>query len=349
MSESAPIVRQAAAAPVPGRPRVGCVGVGWIGRLRLAALAATGLVEVVAVLDPDPAAREAVTQLLPDARLCERLDQLLEADLDGLVIATPSAQHAAQAMAALEAGAAVFCQKPLALTASDTRRLIDAADRADRLLSVDLSYRHTAAAQAVRAAVEERELGDVHAIDLVFHNAYGPDKRWFTRRSLSGGGCMIDLGTHLLDLALWLTDAASVTVDAAHLTRAGAPVAPNGEQVEDFALAQLHADDGIVVRLACSWFLPAGRDCVFQATVFGTKAAATMYNLEGSFYDFAADRHEGTRTVRLVAPPDEWGGRSIAQWARQLALGGRFDRRAGALETLAEGIEEIYALARCGS
>jgi len=42
--------------------------------------------------------------------------------------------------------------------------------------------------------------------DLIFHNAYGPDKPWFYDRTLSGGGCVIDLGIHLVDLALWNLD-----------------------------------------------------------------------------------------------------------------------------------------------
>jgi predicted dehydrogenase len=330
------------------RPRVGCVGVGWIGRIRLAALAASGVVDVVAVLDPDPAARDSVAQLLPHAGLYDELDELLAAGLDGVVIATPSALHASQTAAALDAGAAVFCQKPLARTAAETRALIDAAERADRLLEVDLCYRQTRAARALRDALHRNQIGTVHAVDMVFHNAYGPDKPWFLRRSQSGGGCLIDLGTHVLDLALWLTGAASLTVDAAHLTRGGEPVDPSGEEVEDFALAQLHTDAGVAVRVACSWFLSAGRDCVFEATAYGTAGAVTMRNVDGSFYDFAADRHHGTTRSSLVVGPDEWGARAIRGWAGRLAHGARFDQRAWELETLATTIDDIYGRAACG-
>ena len=329
------------------RPRVGCVGVGWIGRSRLASLAASGLVDVVAVLDPDPAAMESASQLLPGAAACEALDELLAADLDGVVVATPSALHASHTAAALAAGAAVFCQKPLARTAPETRELLHAAQRAGRLLAVDLCYRHTRAAQALRSALDQGEIGRVHAVDLVFHNAYGPDKPWFLQRSQSGGGCLIDLGTHLLDLALWLTGAGSMTVDAAHLTRGGQPVEPAGEEVEDFALAQLRTDAGVAVRIACSWFLAAGCDCVFEATAYGTEGAVTMRNVGGSFYDFAADRHHGTSRTALVHPPDEWGGRAIGAWADELVAGAGFDARSWELVTLAETIDAIYRTAEC--
>jgi predicted dehydrogenase len=101
------------------------------------------------------------------------------------VIATPSALHAEQAIAALDRGLAVFCQKPLGRDASETRAVVEAARRADRLLGVDLSYRYTRAAAALRDEVRSGALGEVYAVDLVFHNAYGPDKPWFYDRRLA--------------------------------------------------------------------------------------------------------------------------------------------------------------------
>jgi len=103
--------------------------------------------------------------------------------------ATPSALHAPQTCQALEAGTAVFCQKPLARTADETRQVIRAARRADRILGVDLSYRFVDGVPQMRELVRSGELGTVFAADLVFHNAYGPDKPWFYDVRQSGGGC----------------------------------------------------------------------------------------------------------------------------------------------------------------
>src|SRR5690606_4635728 len=86
---------------------------------------------------------------------------------------------------------------------SEVQPVIEAARSADRLLGVDFSYRFTEAMQAVRSLVEGGALGRVYAVDLVFHNAYGPDKPWFYDPRLAGGGCVMDLGIHLVDLALW--------------------------------------------------------------------------------------------------------------------------------------------------
>ena len=126
--------------------------------------------------------------------------------LDGVVIATPNALHAPQTLAALERGLAVFCQKPLALDAREARAMVKAAREADRLLGVDYSYRFTDGAQELRRVVQAGELGKIFSLDLVFHNAYGPDKPWCFDPRLAGGGSLMDLGVHLIDLAFWLLD-----------------------------------------------------------------------------------------------------------------------------------------------
>ncbi|HET9730647.1 MAG TPA: Gfo/Idh/MocA family oxidoreductase, partial [Acidimicrobiia bacterium] len=136
------------------RPRLGFLGVGWIGRHRMHAIAESGAATVAAVADASPEmAREACSGLDTRPEVSGCLDELLDHDLDGIVIATPSALHAEQAIAALERGVAVFCQKPLARTVDETRRVVEAARAADRLLGVDLSYRHTAAMCAIRDLV----------------------------------------------------------------------------------------------------------------------------------------------------------------------------------------------------
>ena len=170
------------------------------------AIVAGGAGEAVAVADPDPECAAQAADLAPGAAVLPSLEALLDHGLDGLVIATPSALHAEQAIAALNRGIAVFCQKPLGRNEGEARRVIEAARRAGRLLAVDLSYRRTAAVEAIAGPIRSGELGEIFAVDLAFHNAYGPDKPWFYDRTLSGGGCVIDLGVHLVDLALWLLD-----------------------------------------------------------------------------------------------------------------------------------------------
>lgn len=323
------------------QPRVGFLGTGWIGRHRMEAMIATGCIEAAAICDPSPECAASAQDAAPGAAVVPSFEAMLDMGLDGIVIATPSALHAGQSIAALERGAAVFCQKPLGRSATEAQGVIDAARAADRLLSVDLSYRRTAAAEAIAPLLREGALGRVFAADLVFHNAYGPDKLWFYDRARSGGGCVMDLGVHLVDLALWMFGFPQVTEVSARLLAAGDPMAEGA--VEDYAVAELQLADGPLVRLACSWRLPAGQEAVIEASFYGTDGGAALRNVGGSFYDFTASRFDGTRTETLVSPPDEWGGRTAADWARQLARDARFDPAAERLADVSRVLDRIYA------
>ncbi|WP_119461817.1 Gfo/Idh/MocA family protein [Rhodospirillaceae bacterium SYSU D60014] len=324
------------------RPRLGFLGVGWIGRHRMKAILETGAVEAAAIADPSPEMAAEAGRLAPDAKLVSTLDDLLDAGVDGVVIATPSAMHAEQSIQSLERGAAVFCQKPLGRTAAEVRAVLDAARAADRLLGVDLSYRFTEGMRRIREVVRSGELGRVYAVDLVFHNAYGPDKRWFYDPALSGGGCVMDLGVHLVDLALWTLDFPAVSGVSGKLFAGGEPLGKRPDRVEDYAVATMELETGATVRLACSWRLQAGCDAMISAAFYGTDGGAALRNVDGSFYDFIAERYHGTAGEMLATPPDAWFGRAAADWATRLAGGERFAPTAERLVEVARVLDQIY-------
>jgi predicted dehydrogenase len=324
------------------RPRVGFLGVGWIGQHRMKSIMDTGTIEVAAVADTSPALAAGAAALAPGARQAATLDELLQQDLDAIVIATPTALHAEQAIRALEHGAAVFCQKPLGRTAAEVRAVIDAAGAADRLLGVDMSYRCTDGMQKIRKLVASGDLGDVFAADLVFHNAYGPDKAWFYDAALSGGGCVMDLGVHLVDLALWVLNFPKVSDVTASRFCGSERLAASADRVEDYASAVLSLETGATVRLACSWRLHAGCDAVITAAFHGTKGGAVLSNVNGSFYDFTAQHYRGTARETLSSPPDGWFGRTAADWAMRLAAGERFNSEVERLVETAAVLDRIY-------
>ena len=325
------------------RPRVGFLGTGWIGRHRMEAMIGSGAIEAAIVCEPDEeCAREALA-LATQARRVASFEELLAEELDGIVIATPSAFHAEQTIAALESGAAVFCQKPLGRNAAETRAAIDAAHRADRLLAVDLSYRRTAAVEAVAQVIRSGALGRVFAVDLTFHNAYGPGKPWFFDRAQSGGGCVVDLGVHLVDLALWLLDFPLVEEVQSRLFAQGQRLAAGAAEVEDYATARFDLAGGTSVNLACSWNLNAGTEAVIGATFHGMQASAGFNNVGGSFYDFEAFVNRGTVREVITAPPDEWGGRVAADWAQSLARDRSFNPHVMSVAEVARVLDRIYS------
>lgn len=329
------------------KPRLGFLGVGWIGADRLNSLVSSGLGAVAAIADTDVDRARGVAERHHCLRTGRNLDDLLEADLDGIVIATPSALHAEQTLAALSAGIPVFCQKPLGRSAREAHAVINEARERDLLLSVDLSYRHVTAFRAAKEALGENageNAGDIYALDLRFHNAYGPDKPWFTDPSLSGGGCVIDLGTHLIDLALWWLQRDAVTVVDAHLYRGGRLLEQPVTDAEDYADVTLTAGDS-VIRLACSWFLPLGIDASIGARAFTPSMGVEVENVGGSFYDFTARVNKNHLTQVLAVPPDEWGGRALCSWTKSLAAGRGFDPAIEDQLVVASAIDAIYGRA----
>jgi len=329
------------------RPRLGFAGVGWIGLKRLQAVAAADNADIVCITDSssDCAAR-ALQALQGMARAAASFDEMLDEDLDGVVIATPSGLHAHQTIAALQRGHAVFCQKPLARTAPETAQAIATARTQDRLLAVDFCYRTVAGVPQLVQLAREGAIGEIFAADLVFHNAYGPDKPWFYDLAQSGGGCVMDLGIHLIDLLLLVLDYAPPAAVRSSLYSGGRLLPKPTGELEDHALAEVEFVSGATARLACSWRLSAGQDAVIEASFYGTRGSLLLRNVGGSFYEFTVEHCEGTRKRTLAAGPDEWGGRAVNTWARQLAVAPGFDGGALRLQNVSDVIDAIYGRGR---
>jgi predicted dehydrogenase len=326
-------------------PRLGFVGVGWIGAMRLDALAAAGAAEVAALCDTSEARLDAVSAAHRSAHrfrdYASLLDHAADLGLDGVVIATPNALHAPQAVAALRQRLAVFCQKPLALDATRTARVLAEAKRADRLLAVDYSYRFTDAAAALGRLIAAGELGRVHHIDTVFHNAYGPDRPWCYDPAVSGGGALMDLGVHQIDLALWLLGFPTVLAVHGGASRRG--VAAGAGTIDDFATARLNLADETTVHVAVSWHTHAGVDCVIRTAVHGTYGGAEMRNVEGSFYDFELVRFDGRHARLASRESKEWLGRGALDFARRLAASPAFDPAIETTTRVAAVVDALYA------
>ena len=154
----------------------------------------------------------------------------------------------------------------------------------------------------------------------------------------------MDLGIHLVDLATWVLGAPAVTRVASLLSRGGRRLRGR-ESVEDYGAAQIELSTGCSVQLACSWRLPAGRDCLIEASFYGTSGGASFTNVNGSFYDFRAEFFRGTSRELLVEPPDAWGGRAAVHWAARLAARQSFDPQVDELATVARILDGIYASA----
>jgi len=329
--------------------RVALFGTGWIMKFHARAVQDNPGSELVAAANWLEESLAALAAEFSIPRTTTRWEDLAEdPDVDAVIVGTPNALHAPQALAAFERGLAVFCQKPLALSAGEARQMVAAARQADRLLGVDYSYRFTLGAQEMRRAIAAGELGRVVALETVFHNAYGPDRAWFRDPALAGGGALLDLGVHLIDLALWLTEARAVEAVAGRAAAAGRPVAgaPGERGVDDFATGWLEIETGAGERatatLAVSWNAHAGEDAAIRAAVFGTEGGAELENVDGGFYDFELRRYRGRAREVACRESRDWMGRAIADWAARLAETPRFDPEAIRAVLAAEVVDAIY-------
>ena len=323
------------------KPRLGFLGVGNIGLKRLMAIDDSGMANTIAICDLSEDCLSEAVEAIPRSCAVRNPEELFSYDLDGIIIATPNALHAEQSIAALEAGMAVFCQKPLGCSTEETKQIIRTAEKADKLLAVDFSYRFTYF-KIIYDLIRQRALGDIYGINLVFHNGYGPGKAWFYDPAKSGGGCVIDLGIHLIDLALWCLDFPEIESVQSSCFCQGQPLNSKRNRAEDFAAAQITTRDGTLIQFACSWNLPVGRPAKIEATFYGTISGASFTNKNGSFYDFQVEQFRGTQRQILADAPDNWSGRAALDWVEKLNTGCGFSKEAFNYIETAQLIDKIY-------
>jgi predicted dehydrogenase len=323
-------------------PKLAFSGIGWIGKNRMEAIIKNQKGTASYIIEPSPGAVKEAGEIISGAVMLNSVEEIIGKDVDGLIIATPSALHAEQAILALKHNIPVFCQKPLGRNLIETAFVVEMAERSNSLLGVDLSYRSTNAFIALKNVIDNGTIGDIFSANLVFHNAYGPDKEWFYNYDLSGGGCLIDLGTHLIDLALLTLNFPNIKKVNSHIYSGGKKITYNDKVVEDFVQASLLTENGTAINLSCSWNLSAGCDAIIEASFYGTRGGVSFKNINGSFYDFETVLNKGTKKEILASPPDNWSGRAAVEWAEKLSENSCFDSEAYNFIKTAEVIDKIY-------
>ncbi|MEP6832474.1 MAG: Gfo/Idh/MocA family oxidoreductase [Gemmatimonas sp.] len=191
------------------------IGFGFIMEFGHAAAYATRTdVRIVAIADICAARRLAAKLAFPKARVYDSATALLQAEsdrVDFVDIATPPAEHATIALAALDAGVHVLCEKPLCTTVEDADALLARAQQRQRVLFPCHNYRHAPVIKAVRNLLDRDTIGQVHTVTLqTFRNTHArgvaewlPD--WRRDAQHAGGGIAMDHGSHSLYLLFdWL-------------------------------------------------------------------------------------------------------------------------------------------------
>ncbi len=314
--------------------KVAVVGVGGIARTHMPGWAASQHAEVVAGADINPNVLKEWGETHGVTRLAEKVEDLLrDPDIDIIDVCVPNMHHAPLAIAALEAGKHVICEKPLAPTPQDVRAMIDARNRSGKLLMTAQHFRFAGVSQAMKNEITAGALGDVyHARSwMLRRNALIPTAG-FVRKELSGGGPCIDIGVHVLDLTLWLMGhpkPVSVTgvarAELAHKPGAfsvwhPAPIPANFD-VEDFAAGFVRFDNGATLAIEVSWLLHHNTDGEdMQIWLYGTEGGCHWPKAEflSSNYD---TRQLYNRTLKMTRDLMEPHALECVEFARAVAEG----------------------------
>jgi predicted dehydrogenase len=276
--------------------RFAVVGCGTAANhIHLPALRAAG-VEIAAFASRSRASAEATRDNWTTGAIVDRWEDAVTRDeVDAVLVAAPNAQHADIALAAMAAGKHVLVDKPMACTVADADQMIRAAEKANVVLMPFHNTRFAAPFVAAHETVEEGRLGDVTGFRAAFGHggpqAWAPDATWFFERSTSGGGCLIDLGVHVIDLVRFVCGDEIVEVSAALNGLAG--------DVETDAQLVVRLGNRAIGSVHASWSSRPGPD--HQLTVIGTQGTLHLDSRTPlTFSPMAGDRER-------VALPEHTG------------------------------------------
>ena len=231
--------------------RVGVIGVGAISQIaHLPVLATRDDVEIVGICDNDGPKARALADRFDVRNVFEDIEDLLRHGRpDAVVVTTPNLLHEVHAATALSAGAAVLCERPLAMTSAGVEKVLAAQQATGQPLMVGMNHRYRHDVQAIRAFAAGGELGALRGIRTGWYQfrASRAELGWRRRRATSGGGAMLDLGLSLLDLALWVADRPIPKQVSAALS------VSSGAEVEDAGCALVHCDGGYSIFVDVAW------------------------------------------------------------------------------------------------
>jgi predicted dehydrogenase len=302
---------------MPERLRCGVIGVGARGWQHLNSLLHCARAVPVAVAELHVGrAKEAADRYRLSRSYTKPQDLLDQPDIDAVTVAVPNHLHAQMVLDALAARKHVLVEAPLALTAKEAMKIVEAARKARRVVMVGQTLRFNRHTQAARRIIERGDLGEIYHARAFWWRQAGIPRigSWYTRRQLAGGGSLLDLGSQLLDATLHLLGDWGVKTVSAHTSARFGP-RHEGEMdwgrselepkqpfdVEDTALAMLRLNRGQTLMIETGWasHRPADRP-EYGIDLLGTHGSITLY--PARVHRPGADGHE---TIQLRGPSAE--------------------------------------------
>ncbi len=251
------------------RLRIGIIGCGGIANGKhMPSIKAVDRADMVAFCDliPERAEKAAKEYGTPDAKVYTDYQELLkDPTIDVVHVLTPNRSHAQLTIDALHAGKHVMCEKPMAKTAEDARRMVQAAKETGKKLTIGYQHRHKPESRFLKSVIERGDLGDIYyAKALAIRRRGTPNWGVFLNEYEQGGGPLIDIGTHSLDLTLYLMNnykprmVVGTKYKKVEHPECGNPWGgwPEGANtLEDAAFGFIVMEDGATITLDATWAL----------------------------------------------------------------------------------------------
>lgn len=208
-------------------------------------------------------------------------------DIDVIHVLTPNISHSFITVEALEAGKHVMCEKPMAISYEEAKKMLDASKRTGKKLTIGYQNRFRSDSLAAYDACHNGELGDIY-----FAKAHAVRRKgvptWgvFPDKEKQGGGPLIDIGTHALDLTLWFMDnyKPKTVLGSTYQKLKDNPMAnmfgpwdPETFETEDSAFGLIKMENGATIFLEAAWALNMINPKEAQVTLCGTDGGAEMF------------------------------------------------------------------------
>ncbi|MFC4598456.1 Gfo/Idh/MocA family protein [Cohnella hongkongensis] len=210
------------------RLRIGMIGTGGIAEWHGRQLLELPEVEIVAITDTSEASRGKFVGkfgLREAAQFADYRTMLEEAELDAVVICSPHTLHYEQATDALNKGLHALIEKPMTCSSAEAERLIETAKRSGKILQVSYQRHFQPEFLYIKEAIERGEIGKLTSVTASLYQEWrqGTPGTWRQNPALSGGGFLMDSGSHIIDVLLWTTGLTPVEVKT-QMHRQGSPV-----------------------------------------------------------------------------------------------------------------------------
>lgn len=242
--------------------KIALVGCGRISQVHLQTIKAEPHARLVAVADTDIAAARSVGEAYEVPWFDDLLDLLNSVPTCAVIICTPPNTHRALAEAALLHGAHVLCEKPLSLHVDEAHAMLNVADRADRVLMMASKFRYVHDIVHAKGMIESGLLGEVVLFENEFCSHVDMKSRWNAVREVSGGGVLIDNGSHSVDIFRYLVG--PVVGLQATFGKRWQQVA-----VEDTCHLLLRSSDNTIGSIDLSWSIH--KEDPYFISIFGTE------------------------------------------------------------------------------